>query len=88
MRSIPSDPEKYGKALGRQLANPTVFRALDQAGLSRGERIRLRLVLDDDKTRAAFDSMGAVVAADRGRRLADRRPSARRVLALHAGAVA
>lgn len=46
----PSDPEKYGKALGRQLANPTVFRALDQAGLSRGERIRLRLVLDDDKT--------------------------------------
>ena len=46
----PTDPEKYGKALGRQLANPTVFRALDQAGLSRGERIRLRLVLDDDKS--------------------------------------
>ena len=46
----PADPEKYGKALGRQLANPTVFRALDQAGLSRGGRIRLRLVLDDDKT--------------------------------------
>ena len=50
MRSIPPIPEQYGKALGRQLANPTVFRALDQAGLSRGERIRLRLVLDDDKT--------------------------------------
>jgi hypothetical protein len=50
MRSIRRIRKHTAKALGRQLANPTVFRALDQAGLSRGERIRLRLVLDDDKT--------------------------------------
>ena len=44
------DPEKYGKALGRQLASPNVRSALETAGLTRGEPIRLRLLLDDDAT--------------------------------------
>ncbi len=44
----PSEPEIYGKALGQQLANPSLLRALDQAGLTRGDCIRLRLLLDDD----------------------------------------
>ena len=44
----PGDPRAYGKALGTQLANPKFIRALDQAGLSRNENIRLRLWLDDD----------------------------------------
>jgi hypothetical protein len=43
-----SNPEAYGEALGAQLANPSLLRALDQAGLTRGERLRIRLLLDDD----------------------------------------
>ena len=43
-----SDPEEYGKALGHQLASPSVRAALETAGLTRGESIRLRLLLDDD----------------------------------------
>lgn len=44
----PADPAAYGAGLGRQLVNPALLRALDQAGLTRNELIRLRLVLDDD----------------------------------------
>lgn len=44
----PTDPVGYGKALGSQLASGNVLRALDQAGLTSGKRIRLRLLLDDD----------------------------------------
>lgn len=41
------NPEEYGKALGRQLVNPSMLRALDQAGLTRSGCIRLRLWLED-----------------------------------------
>jgi len=44
----PSDSRQYGISLGAQLANPSLMRALDQAGLTRGDSIRLRLLLDDD----------------------------------------
>jgi len=43
-----NNPEEYGKALGRQLINPSMLRALDQAGLTRSGNIRLRLWLEDD----------------------------------------
>jgi hypothetical protein len=46
----PSAPEQYGNALGKQMGNPTLMRAVNQAGLGRGGlRLRLRLQLDDDK---------------------------------------
>jgi hypothetical protein len=37
----------YGEELGRQLTNPSLIRALDQAGLTRGANVRLRLWLDE-----------------------------------------
>ena len=45
-----NNPEEYGKALGQQLVNPSMLRALDQAGLTRTGNIRLRLWLEDDPT--------------------------------------
>jgi hypothetical protein len=44
----PIDPEVYGKALGKQLSSPSLLRALDQAGMTRGTSLRIRLLLDDD----------------------------------------
>ena len=40
--------EAYGRELGRQLLNPSVARALEQAGVGRGDPVRIRLLVDDD----------------------------------------
>jgi hypothetical protein len=47
-----ADPKKYGKDLWKQLtqSNPGMIRALDQAGLTRGSFIRLRLWLDENES--------------------------------------
>lgn len=43
----PGDAQ-YGAKLGAQVASANFIRALDQAGLTRGECLRLRLLLDED----------------------------------------
>ncbi len=50
-----TNPEQYGKVLWKQLtqSNPGMIRALDQAGLTRGASIRLRLWLDENESTAA-----------------------------------
>jgi hypothetical protein len=42
--------EEYGRALGRQLLNPSVTRALEQAGIGRGDPVRIRLLVEDKLT--------------------------------------
>jgi hypothetical protein len=40
--------QQYGSELARQLLNPSVTRALEQAGLGQHGAVRLRLLVDDD----------------------------------------
>jgi CHAT domain-containing protein len=39
--------KEYGLQLGEQLLNPSILRALEQAGVGQGKPVRLRLQLDD-----------------------------------------
>ena len=41
-------PRDYGIALGEQLLNSSIKRALEQAGAGQGQRVRIRLLVDDD----------------------------------------
>ncbi len=50
LAALDPDDAAYGEALGNQLANPGLVRALDQAGLTRGNDIRLRFWIDSDPT--------------------------------------
>ena len=43
-------PQEYGLALGKQLLNSSVRRALEQAGVGQGKRVRIRLQVDKDVT--------------------------------------
>jgi hypothetical protein len=42
------DAQAYGDRLAQQLLNSSVSRALQQAGAGRGDRVRIRLLLEDD----------------------------------------
>jgi hypothetical protein len=40
--------EEYGIMLGEQLLNPSIARALEQAGVGQGKRVRIRLLVDEE----------------------------------------
>mgnify|MGYP001001606840 CR=1 FL=1 len=40
--------EEYGVELGRQLLNPSIARALEQAGAGQGKPVRIRLLVDEE----------------------------------------
>ncbi len=40
--------EEYGTMLGLQLLNPSIARALEQAGAGQGKRVRVRLLVDEE----------------------------------------